>query len=92
MLPGSGWLRSGYLRVKPRNRVMRPLRCLDKHLSWPGSSSPTVIGPASTRAITGWRNLGNVRSVNEGVLEYKIDFGPGYGSISRAKGRHCSSC
>ena len=47
MLPGSGWLRFGYLRVKPRNRVRRPLRCLDKHLSWPALSSPMVISLAS---------------------------------------------
>jgi putative addiction module killer protein len=33
-----------------------------------------------TRAITRFEqgNLGNVKSVGEGVLECKIDFGPGY--------------
>jgi putative addiction module killer protein len=29
-------------------------------------------------------NLSNVKSVGEGVLEYKIDFGPATGSISAA--------
>ena len=47
MLPASGWLRFGYLRVKQRKRVTRPLRYLGGHLSWPASSSPMAISPAS---------------------------------------------
>jgi len=39
MQPGSAWLQSGCLRVKALNRVRRPLRCLDRRLSWLASSS-----------------------------------------------------
>lgn len=47
MQPGSAWLRFGCLRVKVLNRVRRPLRCLDRRLSSPASSSSTrmVMGP-----------------------------------------------
>ena len=39
-----------------------------------------VVGAKITRAIARMEqgNFSNVKSVGEGVLEYKIDFGPGY--------------
>jgi putative addiction module killer protein len=38
------------------------------------------VGAKITRAIARMEqgNFSNVKSVGEGVLEYKIDFGPGY--------------
>jgi putative addiction module killer protein len=40
----------------------------------------SVASAKVTRAITRMQqgNFSNVKSVGEGVLEYKIDFGPGY--------------
>ena len=39
-----------------------------------------VAGPKVVRALAriGHGNFSNVKSVGEGVFEYKIDFGPGY--------------
>jgi putative addiction module killer protein len=37
-------------------------------------------------------NLSNVKPVGGGVLEYRIDFGPGYGFILGATARSWSSC
>jgi hypothetical protein len=47
MLLASGWLRFGYLRVKQRKHVRRPLLCLGRPLNSPASNSPMVISPAS---------------------------------------------
>ena len=46
---------------------------------WFAELDPTA-GAKVTRAIARLEqgNLSNVKSVGEGVLEYKIDFGPGY--------------
>lgn len=43
-------------------------------------------------ARIGQGNLSNVKSVGEGVLEYRLDFGPGYRGISVATATCWSSC
>jgi len=37
-------------------------------------------------------NLSRVKSIGQGVLEYKIDFGPGFGFISAVRVMRSSSC
>src|SRR5277367_1052482 len=38
----------------------------------------------------GQGNTSNAKSVGEGVLEYRIDWGPGYRGVFRARRRHAS--
>jgi putative addiction module killer protein len=47
-----------------------------------------------TRAIARLEqgNFSNVKSVGEGVLEYRIDFGPGYRVYFGREGERWSSC
>ena len=42
---------------------------------------------ASSAAFAAWRNPGDTRSVGEGILEMRIDYGPGYRVYFKRIGR-----
>ena len=80
MLPASGSLRFGYLRVKQRKHVRRPLPCLGRPLNSPGLNSPMVISPASASPRPLRRTPGGESSPGDRQGDREATIGDGLGN------------